>query len=144
MEENEKRRNVELAYLSLMLSGKKVSECELASEVLKISRAKGEKSLAMLVQSSIKITVKVLSVVLEEFSKRYVITFRQLGGDSDETIRSERTDGRRGKEVMQLWGRDLKDHICILFKHNEESKDSSKSGGYRVAPYVIDLGLEKN
>lgn len=44
MEENEKRRNVELAYLSLMLSGKKVSECELASEVLKISRAKGEKS----------------------------------------------------------------------------------------------------
>ena len=66
MEENEKRRNVELAYLSLMLSGKKVSECELASEVLKISRAKGEKSLAMLVQSSIKITVKVLSVVLEE------------------------------------------------------------------------------
>lgn len=60
MEENEKRRNVELAYLSLMLSGKKVSECELASEVLKISRAKGEKSLAMLVQSSIKITVKVL------------------------------------------------------------------------------------
>lgn len=71
MEENEKRRNVELAYLSLMLSGKKVSECELASEVLKISRAKGEKSLAMLVQSSIKITVKVLSVVLEESSKRY-------------------------------------------------------------------------
>ena len=62
MEENEKRRNVELAYLSLMLSGKKVSECELASEVLKISRAKGEKSLAMLVQSSIKITVKVLRV----------------------------------------------------------------------------------
>lgn len=103
MEENEKRRNVELAYLSLMLSGKKVSECELASEVLKISRAKGEKSLAMLVQSSIKITVKVLSVVLEESSKRYVITFRQLGGDSDETIRSERTDGRRGKDVMQLW-----------------------------------------
>lgn len=144
MEENEKRRNVELAYLSLMLSGKKVSECELASEVLKISRAKGEKSLAMLVQSSIKITVKVLSVVLEESSKRYVITFRQLGEDSDETIRSERTDGRRGKYVMQLWGRDLKNHICILFKHNEESKDPSKSGGFRVAPYVIDLGLQKN
>ena len=144
MEENEKRRNVELAYLSLMLSGKKVSECELASEVLKISRAKGEKSLAMLVQSSIKITVKVLSVVLEESSKRYVITFRQLGEDSDETIRSERTDGRRGKDVMQLWGRDLKNHICILFKHNEESKDPSKSGGFRVAPYVIDLGLQKN
>ena len=61
MEENEKRRNVELAYLSLMLSGKKVSECELASEVLKISRAKGEKSLAMLVQSSIKITRRGLS-----------------------------------------------------------------------------------
>lgn len=144
MEENEKRRNVELAYLSLMLSGKKVSECELASEVLKISRAKGEKSLAMLVQSSIKITVKVLSVVLEESSKRYVITFRQLGKDSDETIRSERTDGRRGKDVMQLWGRDLKNHICILFKHNEESKDPSKSAGFRVAPYVIDLGLQKN
>ena len=144
MEENEKRRNVELAYLSLMLSGKKVSECELASEVLKISRAKGEKSLAMLVQSSIKITVKVLSVVLEESSKRYVMTFRQLGEDSDETIRSERTDGRRGKDVMLLWGRDLKNHICILFKHNEESKDPSKSGGFRVAPYVIDLGLQKN
>ena len=58
MEENEKRRNVELAYLSLMLSGKKVSECELAAEVLKISRAKGEKSLAMLVQSSIKIRMR--------------------------------------------------------------------------------------
>ena len=89
-------------------------------------------------------TVKVLSVVLEESSKRYVITFRQLGEDSDETIRSERTDGRRGKDVMQLWGRDLKNHICILFKHNEESKDPSKSGGFRVAPYVIDLGLQKN
>ena len=85
-----------------------------------------------------------LSVVLEESSKRYVITFRQLGEDSDETIRSERTDGRRGKDVMQLWGRDLKNHICILFKHNEESKDPSKSGGFRVAPYVIDLGLQKN
>lgn len=84
------------------------------------------------------------SVVLEESSKRYVITFRQLGEDSDETIRSERTDGRRGKDVMQLWGRDLKNHICILFKHNEESKDPSKSGGFRVAPYVIDLGLQKN
>lgn len=68
MEENEKRRNVELAYLSLMLSGKKVSECELASEVLKISRAKGEKSLAMLVQSSIKITVKVLSLLRQRRS----------------------------------------------------------------------------
>ena len=78
MEENEKRRNVELAYLSLMLSGKKVSECELASEVLKISRAKGEKSLAMLVQSSIKITVKVLSAVLEESSKRYVINLAEI------------------------------------------------------------------
>lgn len=32
----------------------------------------------------------------------------------------------------------------VPFCHNEESKDSSKSGGYRVAPYVIDLGLEKN
>ena len=75
---------------------------------------------------------------------KHVITFRQLGEDSDETIRSERTDGRRGKDVMQLWGRDLKNHICILFKHNEESKDPSKSGGFRVAPYVIDLGLQKN
>ena len=26
----------------------------------------------------------------------------------------------------------------------EESKDPSKSGGFRVAPFVIDLGLEKN
>lgn len=26
----------------------------------------------------------------------------------------------------------------------EESKDPSKSGGFRVAPYVIDLGLQKN
>lgn len=81
---------------------------------------------------------------IEVAGKRYVITFRQLGEDSDETIRSERTDGRRGKDVMQLWGRDLKNHICILFKHNEESKDPSKSGGFRVAPYVIDLGLQKN
>lgn len=143
MEENEKERNVELAYLSLMLSGKKVTETELASETLKIARAKGEKSLAMLVQSSIRITVKVLDVAFEESSRRYVITFRQIGGDKDETIRSERTDGRRGKEVVQLWGRDLKDHTCILYKHNEESKDPSKSSGYRVAPYVIDLGLSK-
>ena len=126
MEENEKRRNVELAYLSLMLSGKKVSECELASEVLKISRAKGEKSLAMLVQSSIKITVKVLSVVLEESSKRYVITFRQLGEDSDETIRSERTDGRRGKDVMQLWGRDLKNHILHSLQAQRGIKGSEQ------------------
>lgn len=112
------------------ISGKKVSECELASEVLKISRAKGEKSLAMLVQSSIKITVKVLSVVLEESSKRYVITFRQLGEDSDETIRSERTDGRRGKDVMQLWGRDLKNHICI-------SPLESISSGYCSRTFMI-------
>ena len=27
---------------------------------------------------------------------------------------------------------------------SEESKDPSKSGGFRVAPYVIDLGLQKN
>lgn len=144
MDENDKERNVELAYLSLMLSGKKVSETELASEVLKISRAKSEKSLAMLVQSSVRITAKVLDVKFEESSKRYVITFRQIGGEKDETIRSERIDGRRSNDVMQLWGRDLKNHICLLFKHNEESRDASKSNGYRVAPYVIDLGLSNN
>lgn len=94
---------------------------------------------------SARIAHRRLNVLCRELeNKRYVITFRQLGGDSDETIRSERTDGRRGKDVMQLWGRDLKNHICILFKHNEESKDPSKSGGFRVAPYVIDLGLQKN
>ena len=88
MEENEKRRNVELAYLSLMLSGKKVSECELASEVLKISRAKGEKSLAMLVQSSIKITVKVLSAVLlsKFFYPFLILQIHCACASSDETF----------------------------------------------------------
>ena len=85
MEENEKRRNVELAYLSLMLSGKKVSECELASEVLKISRAKGEKSLAMLVQSSIKI--KPSSSSPSSGSRRFVVVFRKYRKPSSSSPR---------------------------------------------------------
>ena len=120
MEENEKRRNVELAYLSLMLSGKKVSECELASEVLKISRAKGEKSLAMLVQSSIKIMKREASATrrAQNSLSKMVASFEQ-GDKYAETVTKAVTDGatQAVEETVQAGTKAI----------NEVAKKSAKS-----------------
>ena len=52
----------------------------------------------------------------------------------------ERLDDRHGKIVRHLWSQDLVGHKVLLFKKNEESNDPKNSKGYRVAPWMIDLG----
>lgn len=145
MTDDEKRRNVELAYLALTLSGKPINDLNLTAETLRVSRALGDNSLAMIVQNSVRIVAKVLSQEFEESSQRYLITFRAFDSEKDEHIRSERADGSHGERVHQLWNRNLVGHACIIYKFNEKPKGDKASGknasGYRVAPYIYDLGI---
>lgn len=140
MQEDNKVRNVELAYLGLCLKGVQPNELNLTQEVLSIGRMTSDTSLAMTVQDSIRLLVVVKGIELEESSQRYVITFQAMSEDHDETIRSERLDDRHRKIVRHLWSQDLVGHKVLLFKKNEESNDPKNSKGYRVAPWMIDLG----
>ena len=92
MQEDNKVRNVELAYLGLCLKGVQPNELNLTQEVLSIGRMMSDASLAMIVQDSIRLLVVIKDIELEESSQRYVITFQAVSEDHDETIRSERLD----------------------------------------------------
>lgn len=114
--------------------------CERA---LLIRRQSDERSLAMRALKATPIPARVVSVELEEKTSRYLVTFVALKGDGEaEHIRSDRTDGPLGPVVKRLWGSPLNGHRAIIYKLNEPGRDPSASNGYRVAPWVIDLGGE--
>lgn len=77
MQEDNKVRNVELAYLGLCLKGVQPNELNLTQEVLSIGRMTSDTSLAMTVQDSIRLLVVVKGIELEESSQRYALLFRQ-------------------------------------------------------------------
>lgn len=113
--------------------------CERA---LLMRRQADQRSLAMRTLAATPIPCRVTSVTLEESTSRYVIEFVALKGDGElEQIRSDRTDGSLGPVVTRMWGPQLVGHRAVIYKLNEQGKDAKASNGYRVAPWVVDLGL---
>lgn len=135
-------RNIELAYIGLTLKGELVDASSLTKEVLNIAKMKSDSSLAVLVQKSVRLVGTIKDIKFEESSQRYLVTFLAKGNDDDEIVRSERVDSPRGETVKELWGRgNLVGHRVVLFKHNERAgEDKKREKGYRVAPWVTDLG----
>lgn len=101
-----------------------------------------DNSLAVLVQKSARLVGTIKDIKFEESSQRYLVTFRANNSDEDEIVRSERVDSQRGETVKELWGRNnLGGHRVVLYKHNERvGEDKKREKGYRVAPWVTDLG----
>ncbi len=139
------RRNIELAYIGLTLKGEVVDAVSLTQEVLSISRMTADNSLAVLVQNSVRLVGTIKNIEFEESSQRYLITFLASNSEEDEIVRSERVDSARGSVVKELWGRNnLIGHRVVLYKHNERvGEDKKREKGYRVAPWVTDLGAAK-
>lgn len=58
-----------------------------------------------------------------------------------EHVRSPRMDTSLGKKVRGLFERDLVGHLAVVYRLNEEAgRDLARAQGYRVAPYIADLG----
>lgn len=106
------RRNIELAYIGLTFKGELVDAASLTKEVISIGRMAADNSLAVLVQKSARLVGTIKDIKFEESSQRYLVTFRANGG-----------------------------HRVVLYKHNERvGEDKKREKGYRVAPWVTDLG----
>lgn len=135
------RRTVEVAYLGLRAAGIEPDEVALADESLK-ARMVSDASLAMKVQLAVPILATVDSVVFEETSRRYVVRYTPVKDASgQEHVRSPRMDTPLGKKVRGLFERDLAGRLAIVYRLNEEAgRDLAHAQGYRVAPYIADLG----
>lgn len=99
------RRNIELAYIGLTFKGELVDAASLTKEVISIGRMAADNSLAVLVQKSARLVGTIKDIKFEESSQRYLVTFRANNSDEDEIVRSERVDSQRGETVKELWGR---------------------------------------
>lgn len=140
------RSNEELVLEAVSSLGDKLYACpphEVAAKVceraLMLRRQADERSLAMRTLAATPIRCRVRSVMLEEATSRYVVEFVAANGDGNpETVRSDRTDGALGPVVTRLWD-GLAGHAAVIYKHRENA-DAKAPNGYRVAPWVIDLG----
>lgn len=109
-----------------------------------------EGNLLMNVMDSVRIKATILSVVYEESSTRYVITYHASNAEAGTTeqIRTPRTDNFYGKIISQdiekLKTRAGSDKPVIIYKHNEiptdeQAAEAKKQGkivpaaGYRQA-----------
>lgn len=136
------RRTVEVAYLGLRAAGIEPDEVAIADEALRVRRMVSDASLAMKVQLAVPILATVDSVEFEESSKRYVVRYTPVKDATEqEHVRSPRMDTSLGKKVKGLFERDLVGHLAIVYRLNEEAgRDLARAQGYRVAPYIADLG----
>ena len=117
---------------------------------LKIQKLLSERSFPSKVLEATRIAATIKDIKFEDSSKRYLITFRadNSNDDADETIRSERTDGANGDNVLAMWDpKRLVGRHVMIYKYNEmPSEDTKRSGGrnvpshgYRCAVYVHGL-----
>ena len=117
------RRNIELAYIGLTFKGELVDAASLTKEVISIGRMAADNSLAVLVQKSARLVGTIKDIKFEESSQRYLVTFRANNSDEDEIVRSERVDSQRGETVKELWGRNnLGGHRVVLYKHSSAGR----------------------
>ena len=80
------RRNIELAYIGLTLKGELVDAASLTKEVISIGRMAADNSLAVLVQKSARLVGTIKDIKFEESSQRYLVTFRANNSDEDEIV----------------------------------------------------------
>lgn len=66
------RRNIELAYIGLTLKGELVDAASLTKEVISIGRMAADNSLAVLVQKSARLVGTIKDIKFEESSQRYL------------------------------------------------------------------------
>lgn len=134
--------SIRMAYFSLLLSGRKYDNLELAvaQEMLKLDRLASERSLPSMIGRSVKIAATITSIEFEETSKRYLIKFIADNEDKEERVRSERMDSSHKDAVKKIWGRDLVGHRVIIFKCKDRAGSKEAPNGYRIAPYCIDRG----
>lgn len=139
------RRTVEVAYLGLRAAGIEPDEVALADEALRVRHMVSDASLAIKVQLAVPILETVDSVEFEDTSKRYVVRYTPVGDATEqERVRSPRMDTLLGKKVRGLFERDLAGHLAIVYRLNEEAgRDLARARGYRVAPYIADLGKKE-
>lgn len=140
----EEREAVKLAYLGICARGREVTPEGLAQEALNVSSMLSERSFAMTVLTSTRIREVVESIMFEQTSQRFVISFRPLSAEGvkgdPEKIRSERCDGSRGAFVRSMWSQTLVGDEVVIFKHNEPDASGKVSHGFRTAPWVVDRG----
>lgn len=138
-------RTVEVAYLGLRAAGIEPDEVALADEALRVRRMVSDASLAMKVQLAVPILAIGDSVELEESSRRYVVRYTPVKDATEqEHARSPRMDTSLGRKVRGLFERDLVGHLAIVYRLNEETgRDIARAQGYRVAPYIVDLGKKE-
>lgn len=137
---------MEVAYLGLRAAGIEPDEVVLADEVLRVRRMVSDASLAMKVQLAVPILATVDSVEFEESSRRYVVYYTPVkDATGQEHVRSPRTDTPLGRKVKGMFDRDLVGHLAIVYRLNEEAgRDMARARGYRVAPYIADLGKKED
>lgn len=80
------RRNIELAYIGLTFKGELVDAASLTKEVISIGRMAADNSLAVLVQKSARLVGTIKDIKFEESSQRYLVTFRANNSDEDEIV----------------------------------------------------------
>lgn len=143
------KSNEELVLEAVASLGDKLYACpprevsqKVCERALMMRRQADQRSLAMRTLAATPIPCRVKSVTFEESTSRYLVEFVALKGDGGtEQIRSDRTDGSLGPVVQRMWGGGLAGHRAVVYKLNEPGKDAKASNGYRVAPWVVDLGL---
>lgn len=139
----EEREIAKLAALCCAAAGSPIDDMSVAAMALKVDAAIDDESTAVQLLRSAVIKARIERIEYEESSRRYLISFVALNDPEArvETVRSNRTDGARGKAAKAVWGRDLEGHDVLLYKTNEGvGKDPKNAQGYRVSPWCRDLG----
>lgn len=98
-----------------------------------------EDSIANRILDSVKIPATIISIELEQSSKRFVITYKaDKSNEETETIRSDRTDTFNGDEVKKLWKKELVGKRVLIYKTTEQTNNPKKPT-VRIAPFVKEL-----
>ena len=112
-------------------------ELAVARGVARLRYLMNPNSVPSRIVDSVVLHVRILDVMYEESSTRFVVTFRELRASPDsklERIRSDRTDGPNGKAVRDMW-EGTAGHVARLYKYLDSTGDPDKPS-VRVAPLV--------
>lgn len=112
-------------------------EFETMKRVVQLTSLTRDVSLPMQLLSAEPFVARVVSVVLEESSTRYVIKMANKDGE-EEMIRTMRTDNELGEKIADMLNKAVGKR-CVIYKVYDEIKGTN-SKKVRVALYVEPLG----
>lgn len=130
---------------NLILKASEGLDCETTRElefktmerVIRLSNLTRDVSLPMQLLSAEPFVARVVSVVLEESSTRYVIKMANKDGE-EEMIRTMRTDNELGEKIADMLNKAVGKR-CVIYKVYDEMKGTNGKK-VRVALYVEPLG----